>query len=265
MHLDSAAWELPGELEDLRRLVADFVGREVRSAEGHLGFDDAVLREDVLAGLQAKARQASLWMVASPMEYGGAGLSMLAQVVVAEEASQCRLGVYLPAAGAFGMDPPSVVYAGSARQIQRYAERSIASGEKSFIAISEPTGGSDPARSIQTRALRDRDCWILNGTKAWVTGALESSWGVVFARTGEAGDRGGISCFLVDSGLPGISMRPIAVIRAWSPAEVVFDNCRIPLDSLVGDEGAGFALADKWLVKARLPYAASAVGVAVAA
>lgn len=265
MDLATGAWQLPEELRALQELVADFVAKEVRPVEERLEFDDASLAADDLAKLEQKARQANLWMMASPSEYGGAGLSMLAQVVVAEEASQCKLGVYLPAAGAFGMDPPNVIYSGTSEQIQRHAVRSIETGEKSYIAISEPSGGSDPARSIQTRAVRDGDSWILNGTKTWVTAADEAAWGVVFARTGRADDRAGISCFVVDRSAPGITMRPIPVMRAWSPSEVTFQDCRIPLDHLLGDEGAGFSLADKWLVKARLPYAASGLGVARAA
>src|SRR3546814_14395875 len=84
---------------------------------------------------------------------------MLAQVIVAEEASQCRMGAYVPAGGAFGWDPPNVIYKGTEEQIQKYAVPKIAKGGKTFVAISEPSGGSAPARTIRTTAVRGGDSY----------------------------------------------------------------------------------------------------------
>lgn len=259
------AWQVPPELDDLRRSVADFVAREVRPYEVGLDVDAIQLDDEHLTAARIKARAAGLWCLASPVEYGGAGLNFLAQALVAEESAQCKLGAYAPAGGAFGWDPPNLIFGGTPDQIERYAVPSIRDGKKAFVAISEQSGGSDPARSIQTRADRDGDKWVLNGTKTWISGALEANWGVVFARTGVAPGRNGISCFIVDRDAPGLSMRPIPVIRAWSPAEVHLENCRVPLSNLLGEEGEGFVLANRWLTTARITYAAGCVGVARAA
>jgi acyl-CoA dehydrogenase len=259
------AWELPEELQELRAVVRDFMRQEVRPAEEPLDFDAYELPPDVLEEVRKKARAAGLWCVASPVEYGGAGMSLLAQCVVAEQASQCRMGAYTPAGGAFGWDPPNVVFRGRPDQIERYAVPTIASGGKTFVAITEPSGGSDPARAIATSAVRDGDEWVLNGTKVFISAADSSDWGVVFARTSPGKGRQGVSCFIVERTTPGLTMRPIPVIRPWYPCELSFVDCRIPAENLLGEEGRGFDLAQEWLVHGRVPYAAATLGIASAA
>jgi acyl-CoA dehydrogenase len=260
----TGAYELPGELQLLRETVADFMRREVLPAEHGEDPDAFKLPAAKLDALQAKARAAGLWCLASPEEHGGAGLGLLAQALVAEEAAQCRMGAYIPACGAFGFDPPSVIFeAGTDEQIRHYAVPTIETGEKTFVAISEPAGGSDPARSIETSAKRVGDEYVLNGTKFWISGGLEGRWGIVFARTSPG--RGGISAFVVERDFPGFSSSEIAVIRPWSPAELVFQDCRVPAENLLGEEGKGFQVCQAWLTRERVPYAAGTVGVARAA
>jgi len=141
----------------------------------------------------------------------------------------------------------------------------IAQGRKIYVAISEASGGADPARAIRARAVRKGDRYILNGTKMWITGAAGADWGLVFARTGEQGDRGGITCFIVNGRPKGMTMRPIPVIRSYSPYEINFEDVEIPEEDRLGAEGHGFAVCEKWLVEGRIPYAAGTIGVAQAA
>lgn len=259
----NTAWQLPEELRGLQKVARDFVQREVVPVEETLEFDAYQLPADDLESARKKARQAGIWCVASPAAYGGSEMSLLAQCIVAEEASQCRMGAYVPAGGAFGWDPPNVIYRGTEQQIQKYAVPTIASGGKTFVAISEPSGGSDPARSITTSAVRDGDAYVLNGTKTWISAADSSDWGVVFARTSPG--RHGVSCFLVDAKTPGLTMKPIPVIRSWYPCELSFNDCRVPAENLLGEEGKGFDLAQQWLIHGRVPYAAATLGIASAA
>lgn len=259
------AWQLPEELQMLQKTAADFMAREVRPAEDLVGFDDYRLPDEVLQSVQAKARQAGLWCIESPTEYGGAGLSLLAQCLVAEEAAQCRMGAYVPACGAFGWDPPNVIFDGTDEQIRQWAVPTIDSGGHTFVAITEPSGGADPARSISTTAVLDGDGWVLNGTKVFISQATEADWGVVFARTDPGKGRAGISCFVVDANAPGLTKKPIPVIRSWSPCELHFDNVRIPAANLLGERGQGFTLAQRWLIHGRVPYAAATVGIGQAA
>ena len=258
----AGAWELPDELAMLRDTVRRFMREEVKPVEDRQPHDCFALPGEDLEALRAKARKLGLWCLASPAEYGGAGLSLLGQVIVAEEAARCRMGAYVPACAAFGIDPPSVIWLGSPSQIERYGKPGISKGTKCFVAISEATGGADPARSIRTRAVRKGDRYVINGTKMWITAAGGADWGLIFARTGEQGARGGITCFIVDRGAPGMSMKPIPVIRSYSPYEVNFVDVEVPVENRLGEEGQGFAICQKWLVHARVPYAAGVTGIA---
>ncbi len=259
------AWQLPDELQMLRQTVSDFMAKEVRPAEELVELDAYKLPDEVLLPLQSKARQAGLWCVESPVDYGGSGLSLLAQCIVAEEASQCRMGAYVPACGVFGWDPPNVIFDGNEEQITRWAIPTIESGGHTFVAITEPSGGADPARSIATTARLDGDEWVINGTKVYISQAMEADWGIVFARTDPGKGRAGISCFIVDANAAGLTKRPIPVIRSWYPCELNFQDVRVPEENLLGERGQGFQFAQRWLVHGRVPYAAATVGIGQAA
>ena len=259
------SWELPDELVALRETVRRFMVAEVKPAEDRLPHDAYLPPPEILGPLQQKARALGLWFVQSPVAYGGAGLNVLAQCVVAEEAAKCRMGAYFPAAGAFGWDPPNTIFSGTEAQMQKYALPTIANGEATFVAVSEASGGSDPARAITTRARREGDSYILNGAKMWISGVDRAKWGIVFARMEGVQGRAGITSFIVEPHWPGVSIRKIPVMRSFQPFEVHFDNVRVPAENRLGDEGQGFQLAEKWLVHARIPYAATSIGLAQAA
>lgn len=259
------AWELPEELSLLRTTVRRFMASEVRPIEDTLDHDAYVLPADKLRRLQDQARKMGLWCYRTPAEHGGAGLGLLGQAVVAEEAAQCRMGAYHAACGAFGADPPNVIWSGTPEQIAKYGNPAVAAGKRTFIAISEASGGSDPARSIRCRAVRKGDRYVLNGTKQWITAADGADWGIVFARLGEETSREGITCFIVDGKPKGLSAKPIPVMRSWFPYELHFEDVEIPVEDRLGDEGGGFKIAEKWLVETRIPYSASTLGVAQAA
>lgn len=265
-----AGWDLPEDMRMLRTTVRRFMEQEVKPAEDPLPHDAVALPPDVLARLQEKARGLGIWQVEAPAEWGGGGLSLLGQAVVAEEASQCRMGAYIPACHAFGWDVPNSIFLGRKDQIETYAVPTLASGEKTFVAISEPSGGADPGRAIQTRAVRRGDRYVLNGTKLWISGVGDSKWGLVFARTGEGKSAGGmgregITSFIVEKSFPGFSYKKVPVIRAYAPYEISLEDCEVPVENRLGEEGEGFKLAEEWLVHARIPYAAAVIGIAEAA
>ena len=221
----------------------------MRPLEDTLPHDAAGVPADQLAGLQGKARDLGLWALATPTRFGGAGLGVLGQVIVAEEAARCRMGAFFPACGAFGGNPPNVLFNAAPEQFEKYA-RPIIEGRagRAFTAISEASGGSDPARAIRCRAERKGDVYLLNGTKMWTTHAGTAAWGVVYARTGELGSRHGISAFIVDADAPGLTKRPIEVMSSYRPYELHFDNVEVAVEDRVGDEGEGFTLAGDFLV-----------------
>lgn len=257
------AWELPEELVALRDVVRRFMAQEVRQLEDTLPHDTAGLPEDLLLRLQEKARGAGLWALNTPEEFGGAGLSMLGQVVVAEEAAKCRMGAYFPALGAFGGNPPSVLFEAPPELFDRYAKPMIAGAQgKAFTAISESSGGSDPARAIRCRAERHGDRYVINGEKMWTSHVRDAPWGVVYVRTGDPGDRAGISCLVVDTDTPGLTLRPIGMLTSFSPYVLHFENVEVPVSNRIGDEGAGLRLASRFLVRSRITYGAGPIGIA---
>lgn len=259
------AWELPHEFRAIQDTARRFMREEVLPHEEKLPHDAVKLPNEVLKPLQAKAKGLGLWNVESPSEWGGSGLNLLGQAIVAEESSQCKMGAYIPACHAFGWDPPNSIFLGRKDQIEKYAVPTLESGEKTFVAISEPSGGSDPGRAIQTRAERRGDRYILNGTKFWISGVGDSNWGLVFARTGPSKGRDGITSFILEKSFKGFNYKPIPVIRSYHPYEINLVDCEVPVENRLGNEGEGFKLAETWLVHARIPYAAAVIGIAQAA
>jgi acyl-CoA dehydrogenase len=260
----SGAWELPEELVMLRNTVGQFMDAHVHPAEEKLEHDAVGLPREELVELQAKARGLGLWALQTPEEYGGAGLSVLGQVVVAEEAAKCRMGAFFPALGAFGGNPPNIMFKASAEQFEKYA-RPIVEGtmSKAYTAITEASGGSDPARAIKLKATPDGDGYVLNGSKMWISHAPHADWGVIYARTGEG--RQGISAFILEKDTPGVTLSRIPVMASFAPYELHFDNVRIPATQLIGAEGQGFSLASDFLVHGRIVYAAGPIGIAQSA
>ncbi|WP_024795226.1 acyl-CoA dehydrogenase family protein [Tomitella biformata] len=257
----TGAWELPEEFVMLRDTVRRFMEAEVHPLEATLPHDAAGLPREQLVQLQAKARALGLWALQTPEEFGGAGLSVLGQLVVAEEAAKCRMGAFFPALGAFGGNPPNVMFKASEEQFAKFAQPILdGTMTKAYTSISEASGGSDPARAIQLKAVRDGDDYVLDGSKMWTSHGENADWGVVYARTGEG--RGGISCFIVEKGVPGLTFHRIGVVASFAPYELHFDNVRIPAANLIGAEGGGFSLASDFLVYGRIMYAAGPIGIA---
>jgi acyl-CoA dehydrogenase len=257
---------LPEELRILRDQVRRFIRDEIIPLEQRLDPDAPGIPDEDFERLAAKTRAAGLWALGAPEEHGGGGLDTFSMSVILEEMSQHRMGLYAPGCGVFGRYPPPAIWAGSKEQIAKYAVPTVREGWRTFFAITEPSGGSDPAGAIQTRAERRSDRWVLNGRKVFISNAHNAKWGIVFARTSKEKGRAGISCFILEPGTPGFTARNIRTIRTSSiPNDVVLEDCEIPGENLVGAEGQGLELAFDLLVKNRFPYSACNLGVAVAA
>lgn len=252
---------LSDELRTLADTIEDFVRREIVATEIDLPAEARELPEEEVNRLQQKARAAGFWCLDAPEEYGGGGLSTFEMAVIVERMTKHRFAFPMPGQGVFGQSPPNVLYRGNPEQIEKYVRPTIENGWTTFAAISEPSGGSDPARSIRTTAKRTDRGWVLNGRKMWATNADKAKYGIVYARTGGPG-RDGISAFVIDSGTPGMTVTDVPVLRNHWTTEIVFEDCELPADALIGNEGEGFGLAQNWLVRGRLFYAAQAVGAA---
>jgi len=207
--------------------------------------------------------KADLHAVHIPEIYGGAGADALSTVIVIEEVARaCASSSLIPAVNKLGTVP--LLLAGSAELNQRYLP-SVATGEAMFsYALSEPEAGSDAA-AMRTRAIRDGDKYILNGTKRWITNAGISQFYTVMAVTEPAAGGKGISAFVVEQGDEGFSVgapEHKLGIKGSPTRELYFDNCVIPADRLIGEEGSGFRTALATLDHTRITIAAQALGIA---
>ena len=259
-------YQLPEELRLIREQVRRVIQEDVIPAESRIDPDDSELLEEDYRRIAKKVKAAGLWAPGVPKSYGGGGLDTFTLCVLLEEMVQHRMGLYHPGAGVFGRPVPHSIWAGNEEQIQKYAVPAIRDGNYCFFAITEPTGGSDPAGAIRTTAVRRGDRYVLNGTKVFISHANLAKWGVVYARTDAQAGRKGISAFIVETRTPGFQARPLRTIRTSAPAnEVTFTDCEIPAANLIGAEGQGLDLAFGLLTANRFPYSAANLGIAVAA
>ena len=251
----------------ITQAVKRFVREEVQPLERDLDPDAVELPPGELDRLKDIVQQMGLYHIDVPEDYGGPGLPLTTRGLVAEEMSQHRAGLYLPCYGAFGSAGLAQLYDASDDQKDRYLHPMLRGEKRAFFGLTEPSGGSDPARAIQTKAVKDGDDWILNGSKLFSSGADRADFGLVFARTDPEKGRRGISAFLVDTDSPGFEVRRVVhTLRSANyGTELSFDDVRVPAANLVGEEGGGFSLANNNLTRQRIPYSASCVGVAVAA
>ena len=202
-----------------------------------------------------------------PAEYGGLGGTFLTYVKVVEEiAKACASSSLIVAVQELGMLP--ILIGGSEDQKKKYLPK-LASGEWiAAYALTEAGSGSDAAGSMRTRAEKRGDKFILNGQKIWITNGSVADVVCVFAVTDPEKGANGISAFIVEKGFPGFSVGKLEKkmgIRGSPTVELVFDNCEVPAENLVGNEGEGFKVAMKVLDKSRPGIAAQALGIAAGA
>ncbi len=248
---------LSDEEREIRDWVRIFVDREIKPLEPEVlareRRHERGLGADELRGLQDKARSAGFFGVQTPQDHGGMGLGAVMTALL--EAELGRSFVPFKFAG----DADNILYDASAEQQDTYLQPTISGERKSCFAITEPGAGSD-ARAICTSARRDGDDWIINGEKTFITGGNEADFALVFAVTDkEKGADGGVTCFLVDREM-GWRSEPIDTMGEWGPAALVFEDVRVPHANILGDEGAGFALAMRWIGRGRYLLPARAIG-----
>ena len=212
--------------------------RDVAKAAGELGFGSIYVSE----------------------EAGGCGLSRVESVLIFEQ-----LSMGCPSTAAMisihNMATWMIDCFGNADQRERFVGELASLEKMASYCLTEPGAGSDAA-SLKTKAVRDGDEYVLNGSKAFISGGGESDVYVVMARTSDDGAKG-ISCFIVEKDTPGLSFGAQEKKMGWHSqptAAVMFDDCRIPAANLVGDEGQGFKIAMQGLDGGRLNIAACSLG-----
>ena len=199
-----------------------------------------------------------------PSEYGGLGGSFVTYVKVVEEvAKACASSALIIAVQELGALP--ILIGGTEQQKERWLPP-LASGAKlAAYALTEPGSGSDAAGSMRTKARRDGDDYVLDGTKIWITNGSVADFVTVFAVTDPGKGPAGISAFVVEKGTPGFTIGKLEKkmgIRGSPTNELVFESCRVPAANRLGGEGEGFKIAMQVLDKSRPGIAAQALGIA---
>ena len=247
------------EAHDLLDLTRELCDRELAGK-----VDDFEARGEFPREVLRTLGRSGLLGLPYPEEVGGAGQPAEVYLQVIETLA----GTWLAIAEAVSVHTLSCypVFAHGSESQRKLLPDMLGGELLGAYCLSEPQGGSDAA-SLSTKATRDGDDWVVSGTKAWITHARDADFYNIFCRTGGPGARG-ISCLLADAGTPGLlpqQAEKLMGLRSSAPAQIVFDNCRVPADRLVGEEGGGFGIAMEALHAGRLGIAACAVGLAQAA
>ena len=244
----------------LRKLYEEFAQNEVEPIAAEVDAEEKVPYENI-----KKMAKAGFFGIPFPKEYGGQGADYLAYVMAVEELSKVcgTTGVIVSAHTSLCAAP---IYENGTEEQKKKFLPDLLSGKKiGAFGLTEPNAGTD-ASGQQTFAELDGDEWILNGTKIFITNAGFAETFIVIAKTDRtAPGNHGISAFIVERDTPGFSVsepEDKMGIRGSSTCELIFENCRIPKENLLGREGKGFALAMKTLDGGRIGIASQALGIA---
>ena len=249
--------------EMARALFREFAEKEVKPLAQEVDETEVFPRETV-----EKMAKAGFMGIPIPKEYGGQGCDILTYAMCVEELSKVcgTTGVIVSAHTSLCCDP--ILTYGTEEQKQKYLP-DLAAGKKiGAFGLTEPGAGTD-AQGQQTKAVLDGDEWVLNGSKIFITNGKEAEVYVVFAVTGMIEKKPGrfikeISAFIVEKGTPGFSFgtkEKKMGIRGSSTYELIFTDCRIPKENLLGKQGAGFKIAMHTLDGGRIGIAAQALGI----
>jgi len=253
-------FRLTPEEESLRKKVAAFVHEELAPRESlfdsapdifegtrwksraRLSRDPEVQRYlRIMEGLEKEAEARGLWYLDVPKDYGGLEVSDVAMIAVTEELEKTSVPFEL------GNHVSNILYACKGEQIERFLLPCIRGEKTACFGLTEAGAGSDPSM-LTTTAAPDGDHFILNGSKMFPTFADVADFVQVFARLPGTKGHEGITCFLVETGSPGYRVvRSIATIAGTEPCELVFEDCLVPKERVLGEVGKGWALNQAWL------------------
>ncbi|MDD0977680.1 acyl-CoA dehydrogenase family protein [Pseudomonas fontis] len=253
-------FQLTQEQEMLVDAVRSFVSKELLPHEEEVDRADAVSPE-LAAHIRGKAIAAGFYAFNMPEEVGGGGLDYLSQALIERELSKVSWALHV-----FVARPSKILMACTGQQINDYLLPCIQGEKTDCFALTEPGAGSD-ANAIKTRAVREGDDFVLNGSKHFISHAGHADFAIVFAVTDtyehNGRKRNAVTAFLVDRGTPGMTIRrgPKCVSnRGYHTYELFFDDCKVPASKVLGEIGKGWEVANAWLTAGRVMVAANCVG-----
>ena len=250
-------YELPADLAAMKQSVRDFVDKQLIPAEMQLEKTG-----EIPESLIAQMREMGLFGVLIAAEYGGLGLDLVSGCLVLEEITRAHSAFRALIQVNNGIGSKCISLVGNEEQKQRFLPQ-LASGEKiAAFALTEPEAGSDAA-NIRTTAELDGDAYVLNGLKHFITNGPRADYVTVLALTDPAKRAKGMSAFMVASDSPGFRVSRIQETmgpRGYEQAEIVFDDCRVPIENLMGEPGTGFKTALRCLNEGRVLMAVASIG-----
>jgi hypothetical protein len=252
-------FRLSDDQDLLRRSVREFAEAEIRPHV--MEWDEA---QQFPMELLSKLASLGLTGITYPEEFGGAGMSTVEYCICIEELARVCPAIALSVAAHNGLCMAHISMFGNDEQKQQYLPRLVRGEVLGAWGLTEAGAGSDAA-GMRTTAVRQGNCWVLNGSKAFITHGRVGGVMVVIAITDRAKGHRGISAFIVEHGTPGMSAgkkENKLGMRASDTSEVVFENCRIPVAHLLGEEGQGFINTLQVLDSGRIGIAALSVGLA---
>ena len=243
----------------IREMVKDFAEKEIRP--NVMKWDEA---QEFPVPLFKKLGELGLMGVFIPEEYGGSGMNYHEYISVIVEISKVCGSIGLSVAAHNSLCTGHIYYNASEEQKRKYLPK-LATGEWIGAWGLTETGTGSDAGGMNTTAVKDGDHWILNGSKNFITHGKSGDVAVVIVRTGEKGDSHGMSAFIIEKGTEGFSAgkkENKLGMRASETTELIFDNCRVHKDQLIGEEGSGFIQAMKVLDGGRISIGALSLGIA---
>ncbi len=244
---------------ELRRSMRAFAEREI-APNAHKWEEAGEFPRE----LYNKISEAGLLGIAYPEEYGGAGGDLTHVLVASEEMVLAGKSVGTTVGiGSHGIALPPILALGTEAQKRRWVTPVLKGEKVSALAITEPGGGSDVA-SLKTRAARDGDHYVVNGSKTFITSGARADFVTCAVRTGGPG-HGGVSLMVIERDTPGFSVsRRLEKMGWWASdtAELSFEDCRVPAENLLGDEGSGFVAIMMNFANERILLAAQCVAIA---
>ncbi len=254
-------FDLPEEVTLLKQTVRRFVDEELIPIEMKT-IEGPSLKPEYREALTKKTKELGLWLLTTPSEYGGQGLSVLELAGFWEEVSRT---VALPSRShqIFGPSVSPILFRLTPEMKERYLFPVLRGEKKSTLAQSEPGAGSDPG-GMRTSAVRHGDHYVINGNKIWIPFADTATFYQVVAVTDkDKGSRGGLSVFLVDADTPGIKITGRTEHMMGDVTfEIAFDDVRVPVENMVGEEGDGMKHAQGFINTNRIHQACHGLGVA---
>jgi len=254
--------ELSEEHKAFRTAVREFAEKEIAPL-----VDEAEKNEKFPEELFPKMGALGFLCVRYPEQYGGAGADKIAECISVEETARVSCGIASAFMVQSGIGTEVIYKYGTEEQKHDYLVPAIRGQKISAFGLSEPDAGSDAA-NIKTRAVRDGDYFVINGTKMFITNGPICDYVFLTAVTDRTKSPSrGISAILVDKGTPGFTCRKLDKVgnRSAETGELVFEDCRVPVTNLLGEEGSGFRYVMGTLTGGRISHAGRSVGTAQAA